>query len=782
MFSPELLSTAARKAIWLLLAVSMPVAAAQPSEPGRIGSTAPAVLLAAVASGDSAAVPAPGSVSPTAAARAVAPPAEVTASIIAHKQDGKAPDAGDHAAKTGAPKRENGPAYLPNYVAPTPVASPGSSRLSVVLAGSLLLLLLSAVGYAWYWRRTVAVAPRRPNPGRMAMLWLGPHVLMGLWLIAVPDTVSFTTNQLIVLVHVVLGLGTLPVILWFSIRHIRKTWSALTGPGHAGTSGKLGSMIAVLGAMISGVWVLWYGEGMPAATVHLWFGAACAVALLLHVTTLSLRQLAKAMTVALLGAAAFAGIVTLLVPAEPWEPFKPAFAYTERPLDLYDSAEWCGSCHKEFFDEWKSSVHGSTFKGHEVQHEQLPFQHKGFFKFGLADAGKIVKGERGEAGKPGEPPAMFATCSHCHSPTLYYGQASEGPFGAPAPISDGVTCSFCHTLRDVRDGGDSLASARKPEADPTHVEVDLAKAYQIVPFYVSAPETVRRYLGQNSRDPVARWVGDKLINWWPEMHRRDYHSKFLNTSQVCQGCHGFGIDATIHGTFIDWRSSRFAKGKAEEVVNCQDCHMAREMTGKPVSEPGRHVDWGPVRPRRTTHLFTGGNAEWSAKYASPAVAEHQRKWNSKSIEVEVISARQGADAVDVTVQVRTPLIAHNFPSMETVLRYAWVEVQALDASGAVVVRTKPWLGGNFSPALFAEAADPANKVPASPLIYRSEGYPHDGSVNTVMPADGKRDFAVRLPTGADTARIVKVAAQVYHSWDKQALARTEGSVAPGATP
>lgn len=679
-------------------------------------------------------------------------------------------------------KHEGGPAYIPDYVKATEDGAPGSSQLSQVLAASLGLFVIAAIGYAIYWRRRIATAPRQPNPGRMALWWLGPHVLAGLWLAAVPDTVHFTANQLILLLHVALGLATLPVIAWFSLRHIRKTWSALTGPGRAGTVGKLGSMVAVLGAMVSGVCVLWFGQGMPAATVHLWFGVACAVALFVHIRTLSLRQLTKAVLSVLLAGAAVAGLVWLVAPHQPWEPAKPAFAYTERPLNLYDDANWCGSCHKEFYDEWKASVHGSTFKGHAVQHEQLPLQHKGFFKFGLADAGKIVKGERTEKGSPGDPPAMFATCSHCHSPTMYYGQATEGPFGASAPVSDGITCSFCHTLRDVRDGGDSLDAARRPSADPAHIDVDLAKAYQIAPFYVSAPETVRRYLGQNSQDPLARWLGNQLINWWPEMHRRDYHSKFLNTSQVCQGCHGYGIDATIHGTFIDWRSTRFAKGKPEEVVSCQDCHMAREMTGKPVSEPGRHVDWGPVRPRRTTHLFTGGNANWSAQYASQAVADHQRKWNSKSIEVQVVRAKQDGAALQLTVQVRTPLIAHNFPSMETVLRYAWIEVQALDASGAVVARTKPWPGGNFDSGMLRPDPNADPMEPRSPLIYRSEGYPRDGTVSTVIPADGKRDFEIQLPLAAGGPKVVRLAAQVYHSWDTQALAKTDGPMPTGNTP
>lgn len=656
---------------------------------------------------------------------------------------------------------------------PEPMQAALSSQTSKVLLAGLLLLLGAMLAAVWWMRRPAedqGRKGRKRSAGLIAYLWLGPHVVLGLWLALVPDTTVFATNQIVLLVHVALGLLMTPPIAWYSWVHIKKTWVAKTGPTLAGTIGKHGATVAVLGALLTGIVVLWSGEGMPAATVHLWFGVACAVALLLHLVTLTARQLTAITIGTAFGALVIGGMTYAIVPSETWAPSKPEFAYKERPLELYDSAEWCGSCHVDFYKEWKNSVHGSTFKGHDVQHEQRPLQAKGMFKFGLADVGKVVRGEPTGMGKADDPAAKFGTCSMCHTPTLYYGQGSEGPFGAEPPVSDAVTCSFCHTLRGVRDTELPIAVVNK-EGPVTPDSLDLGKAFQLAPFYNSAPETVRRYIGQGSKDPVARWIGDLVINWRPEMHRKDYHSEFLDSSKVCQGCHGLGLDGTIHGTYVDWKASEFGKETEERgAVSCQDCHMAREMTGKPRSEPGRHVAWGPVRPRRTTHLFTGGNADWSSKYANQATADHQRKWNSKSIEVDVTNVVQSEHAVRVAIEVRTPLIGHDFPSMETVLRYGWAQISVFDGKGALIAKTYPWPGGHFAGPPPETKSNP--KLVMGPLFYRSEGYPDDGSEDTVIPANGKRAVEVRLPLEPGSAEVKQVRVEVYNSWDKLPLATT----------
>ena len=59
--------------------------------------------------------------------------------------------------------------------------------------------------------------------------------------------------------------------------------------------------------------------------------------------------------------------------------------------------------------------------------------------------------------------------------------------------------------------------------------------------------------------------------------------------------------------------------------------------------------------------------------------------------------------------------------------------------------------------------DPADKRPPSPLIYRFEGWPDDGSENTLIEANGKRDFVVHLPVAsAAGGKVARIAAQPAH--------------------
>lgn len=655
-----------------------------------------------------------------------------------------------------------------------PSAPPFSSNLArwlLAVVAALAVSVLLAVRQTPRWTQRAGAALRHGNPGWLATLWLAPNVFLGFWLTVVPDEFAFGAKQLVLILHVALGIITLPVLLGFTWRHIFRAQQPLTGPGWNATLGKLGATGALVLSLGSGLVVLDSGQGMPAGTTHLIASITLLVLLVWHLRSLSLRKLLRPVLWAIGGAAALLGAGWLLALTEDEVPTAPPFAFVGRPTSLYDEAAWCGSCHQELYDEWQQSVHAGTLGGTDVRKEQMPLQDAGHFRFQLADVAGVIRGQKDPHQQM---PVEYASCNHCHAPVQFYSDTSDiGPFGAAAPVSDGVTCSFCHTLRGVRDFGVPVEEVMPPGATKHDGNMDQTKALQIAPFYVSAPEKVRRYLGQNARDPVARWVGDRLINWWPALHRSDYHPAFLDTSAACQGCHGFGLDGNIHGTYDDWRQSSFAKAPPSQQATCQDCHMVRKMTGKRVQEPGRHVGWGPVRPQRALHWFAGGNANWSTQYATQQVLDFQRTWNQRSVEVEVTSTAWTPGKLEVSLLVRAPLVGHGFPSMETVLRYAWIELQVLDAQGRIVGRTRPATSGSFSPSVLSAGAPGAD--PPSVVLYRTNGYPYDGTEDTVIPAGGRRSFTVVLPLSAPD-KPAEVAAQVYQSFDLFAIARTRAVV------
>jgi hypothetical protein len=369
---------------------------------------------------------------------------------------------------------------------------------------------------------------------------------------------------------------------------------------------------------------------MPPATLHAVLGMAVALPLAVHLWQ-SARRKAGAIVlglvpVALVGSLAVRGCV----PPEPVLPNVPAFAYATRDVTLYDGAAWCGSCHTTMYEEWRRSTHARTFELPTLRHE-LGVHHDllglDMDAYAIMSTGNLPPGMT-----PNSPAVMRATepCIHCHAPMSFYGKDDSDPLENPSPqTKDAVGCAFCHTLRANRVPQIDVAAVA-PEGKPPAIG---PTAVNTLTLAISAPETVRRYLGQASSNAVLRWVGDLLIQWRPDMHRHDYHSPVLDTSEVCRSCHGMPPDdpRTSHRTFVEWQRSAYNTAAPEQRVNCQDCHMTRDATGTPKHEPGRLVPWGPERPQRRSHLFLGGNASFDITLGDRDLAELQHALNARAV-------------------------------------------------------------------------------------------------------------------------------------------------------
>lgn len=156
--------------------------------------------------------------------------------------------------------------------------------------------------------------PSEPSPTRSAtrrhdghrLLWLlGPHLVLGLWLLIVPaDTLSRCT-EVALLAH---GLGSLAV-LPLLVSHWQRQRRRLD-PGrrsHAWLAAAATSMAAA-----SGVAAAWFGDAYDAGRTHAWVDAVRA---------------------------------------------PPAFAYKVRPVGLDDDAAWCGECHTVQHLAWSRPQH-----------------------------------------------------------------------------------------------------------------------------------------------------------------------------------------------------------------------------------------------------------------------------------------------------------------------------------------------------------------------------------------------------------------------------------------
>lgn len=575
-------------------------------------------------------------------------------------------------------------------------------------------------------------APSRAGWG--AALLVGPHLLLGTWLAVVPDHLAFTASQVITLLHVVLAVVTFPLVAVWTFVHVRKMRPA--EPHRTGTKGASWSLAAVVAlACLTGVVVIWGGRIHAAAPLHAIFGIAVGLPLAWHLW-LAARRFAATATVALVGIALAGSFAARRwLPPRPLEAVVPAFAFATRDAQLYEPAENCGECHEEQYRDWKRSTHSRTLELHSVQ-EALE-RAKVLLGVRLSQIGEALSDEK----RPLSPELVAGACAGCHAPAGFYGNDAQSLLHPAGLVAEGTGCTFCHTVREVRENRNSPL----PHFDQrTLSRADISALVSRAPFFVSAPETVRRYLFQGSQNRLARTIANYLIRWRPSIHSADYHSPVLDDSRACLPCHSLGIDSpdVPHMTYYGWEHSPFNTGKVATTVHCQDCHMVNRMTGLRADEAGRQVPWGPIRRGVRSHLFVGGNVQAASSFHDEDLARREHALNALAASVAVSRVERVADVLNVTVAVRSEQVGHYFPALETQLRYGWVQLTAFDAAGKVLGSTpKPRDSQDFGC--------------ASPLIMASTDDPKPDNRRLVEPRSS-REFTghLSLPAGAQVDRVL----------------------------
>lgn len=607
----------------------------------------------------------------------------------------------------------------------------------------------------------------RPARATRVHQWaLATQFALGGYLWLVPDDVFFLGTQLVVLAHVLTSLIWLPLFCWWLGKHVLRpaprVLRRVLERGRARGLLNVTFLLAVVLALASGIHVIVRGQGMPAATAHTATGALVVVLLLIHYASEARRHLGRT-AVAVLCIVAVAGLVRVAGPRSPTN-----FDDEEllAPEPDYDEAAWCGSCHTDIYAEWQTSAHGRALIDRNILDELEEEQHERPINLeaDLAFLSAVAAGDASAKARIGG--ARLDPCVHCHSPTSFYGDSTQPILAATDSAGDGITCSFCHTLQGVDASGVAdMSSKRLLElaasgvlSDPEQLNVLLAER---MPVYSSKPQRVRRYLFQNANNPLARTLGDYLIRWRPEVHRRDYHPEFLGTSEACQGCHGSGghAEQLSHQTYPDWAASRYAGGDGHERVDCQDCHMVREFTGAARREPGSHVPWGPLRASRRSHFLLGGNVSHVSPELLPEYVEAQRQLRARALDLSIQTIEPGADEqLRVTVGLRNLAVGHDFPGRETPVRFAWVKVEARDAAGNVLASTPEFTG-----------RPDTDDIPPQVIVYYRRVDGLDIAWDTTIPPDGSRSDTVTLAV-EDPSAVAKVVATLYANTDPHAPA------------
>jgi DNA-binding beta-propeller fold protein YncE len=195
----------------------------------------------------------------------------------------------------------------------------------------------------------------------------------------------------------------------------------------------------------------------------------------------------------------------------------------------------------------------------------------------------------------------------------------------------------------------------------------------------------------------------------------------LRQPEFCAGCHqqfvpGDGLVSI--GTATEYESSTYPPA-----TRCIDCHAVRNAQGV------------------ADHSFPGGNVYLAQHAGYPSLASAQTLNLTKNLAVMPQRTTGG-----VSVQVQNRGVGHSFPTGVTDIHEAWVEVQAKDASGALLAR----IGG--------PAAD--GSIPASAARLGTDFAQADGTVllDHELTLTARVPFDRRVAPGASQTLLVPLPA------------------------
>jgi cytochrome c554/c'-like protein len=334
-------------------------------------------------------------------------------------------------------------------------------------------------------------------------------------------------------------------------------------------------------------------------------------------------------------------------------PFAPSNAQsTTGQLISYNEfipAKRCAKCHEGTHAEWKESAHRNAFRE--------PFYQ--------ANVQHLIR-DRGIA--------VTRHCESCHNPVALFSGALSKNAKIERPFDDeGVTCSVCHSIQSTTTEG--------------------IGSYVIAPPALLELPDGRRIKTANDQEILADLAS----------HRRAMMRPLLKQPEFCAACHKAAVVPALNGrkwfrtfsVFDEWQQSAFAGETVQPLSvrpyeNCQTCHMPPgEKSGYALHRwPGgntaipAHYGW-PQQAKATTDLLKSGIvsvdifALLTKSSDDRAVSERldgtATVLPGQSISVDVVAANRG--------------VGHSFPAELRDMFEAWLEFQAIDATGKVLMHS-----------------------------------------------------------------------------------------------
>jgi hypothetical protein len=524
------------------------------------------------------------------------------------------------------------------------------------------------------------------------------ETVTGLSIYLLPFTVS---NQVMVLLHTLIGLLFILPFAWYQIRHwlIYRTMKM----HNIKLTGYISLVITVIAA-VSGVVLTFQAVfqtkiGRSWDLIHIISTFALIASLSPHLIVIVMRDLKDrqrnrlqpiltaqkqyGLRSLLMTGTLFAVTALLVYAYEPVNlinefpddysylygkdrPFAPSLARTSSG-GVFDArslggSQTCGTagCHGQIVKEWEVSAH----------------------RYAAMDpAFRAVQKVMGEQNGP----ESTRYCGGCHDPiSLFSGTKNlfRDDLTNPIGYQEGVSCIVCHGIKEIDIQGNAN-------------------------YVITEPG---RYMFELHEGKTARFLRDFLIRAYPKYHIESLQHRLFKSPEFCAGCHKQFIDEEINqvgwvqlqNQYDNWRKSRWNHpGDPSKTIECRECHMPLTDSQDPASGDELDYNRNDGDGKHRNHRFLAANQFIPAILDLPGASEHialtekwlqgkyeipeiEDKWRpGPAVPLELIVPKKVAPGQEVTIQtlITNNKVGHDFPTGPMDIIQAWVELVVRDQEG-----------------------------------------------------------------------------------------------------
>jgi Tfp pilus assembly protein PilF len=388
--------------------------------------------------------------------------------------------------------------------------------------------------------------------------------------------------------------------------------------------------------------------------------------------------------------------------AGPKSPFWPSSANTNVngiiPANFFMDSDVCGSCHKDIYEQWKSSMHHFASFNNQFYRKSIEYM-------------QTVNGTQ-----------STKWCAGCHDHAVFFNGRFDKPIkdqiDSPE-AQNGLGCVSCHSITHVNgsmgNGGFTI------EYPPLH---DLA----------------------SSKNKYIRQIDYFLTYLNPKPHRNIFMKPFMrqDSAEFCSSCHKVHLDVPVNNyrwvrgfnDYDNWQASGVSGQGARSFYyppkssTCADCHMPQIASHDPGNKDGKihshrfaaanmavsHANQDEIQMRETEKLLKSGFITVDIFAVSPVDFTKQTEMQRRRTEGPQLSSTfavgeeaeqpgqivlrepgkltapldkagakfQPGSSVRVDVVVRTRKIGHFFPGGTVDSFDVWLELEGRDADGKMV--------------------------------------------------------------------------------------------------